>query len=63
MTGTILEHVPKTGRKTFGYSLFLGRDENGKQQRQVRRGFPTKLEAAEVVMTIFDGKIVYRRPS
>ena len=24
---------------------------------------PAKLEAAEVVMTIFDGKIVYRRPS
>ena len=26
-------------------------------------GGPAKLEAAEVVMTIFDGKIVYRRPS
>ena len=24
---------------------------------------PAKLEAAEVVMTIFDGTIVYRRPS
>ena len=24
---------------------------------------PAKLDAAEVVMTIFDGKVVYRRPS
>ena len=24
---------------------------------------PASLEAAEVVMTIFDGKVVYRRPS
>jgi hypothetical protein len=45
MTGTIIQHKPKKGRKTFGYSIFLGRDETGKQLRQVRRGFSTEKEA------------------
>jgi integrase len=45
MTGTIIQHTPKRGKKTFGYSLFLGRDENGKQLRQVKRGFARKSEA------------------
>src|SRR5262249_55550919 len=45
VTGTIIQHKPKTGRKTFGDSLFLGRDENGKQLRKVRRGFSTEKDA------------------
>jgi integrase len=43
--GTIIEHTPKRGRKTFGYSVFLGRDEAGKQLRQVRRGFKREKDA------------------
>ncbi len=42
MRGTIIEHTPKRGKKTFGFSLFLGRDENGKQLRQLKRGFATE---------------------
>jgi hypothetical protein len=42
----MIEHTPNHGKKTFGYSLFLGRDENGKQLREVRRGFACKADAA-----------------
>jgi integrase len=49
MRGTIIEHTPKRGRKTFGYSLFLGRDESGKQLRQVRRGFKREKDAQEAL--------------
>src|SRR5215472_14414183 len=49
MRGTIIEHTPKRGKKTFGYSLFLGRDENGKQLRQVKRGFKRKKDAQEAL--------------
>jgi hypothetical protein len=45
MKGTIISHKPKQGKKTFGYSLFLGRDENGKQLRQVKRGFQRECDA------------------
>jgi hypothetical protein len=30
MRGTIIVHQPNRGKKTFGYSLFLGRDEYSK---------------------------------
>jgi integrase len=49
MTGTIIEHKPKQGKKTFGYSLFLGRDENGKQLRQVKRGFRRERDAQDAL--------------
>ena len=49
MKGTIIEHQPKRGKKTFGYSLFLGRDENGKQLRQVKRGFKREKDAQEAL--------------
>jgi integrase len=49
MKGTILTHQPKKGRKTFGYSLFLGRDETGKQLRQVRRGFAREKDAHDAL--------------
>src|SRR5215467_7458538 len=49
MTGMIIQHKPKIGRETFGYSLFLGRDENGKQSRKVRRGFATEKEAQKAL--------------
>jgi integrase len=49
MKGTIIEHTPKRGKKTFGYSLFLGRDENGKQLRQVKRGFAREKDAHEAL--------------
>ena len=45
MRGTIIEHTPKQGKKTFGYSLFLGRDASGKQLRLVKRGFAKESEA------------------
>jgi integrase len=45
MKGAIISHKPKQGKKTFGYSLFLGRDENGKQLRQVKRGFQRECDA------------------
>jgi integrase len=47
--GTIIEHQPKRGRKTFGYSLFLGRDGNGKQLRQVKRGFQREKDAQDAL--------------
>jgi integrase len=47
--GTIIEHTPKRGRKTFGFSLFLGRDETGKQLRQVKRGFRREKDAEEAL--------------
>jgi len=47
MRGTIIEHQPKQGKKTFGYSLFLGRDETGKQVRQLRRGFKREKDAQD----------------
>jgi integrase len=49
MRGTIIEHQPKKGKKTFGYSLFLGRDENGKQLRQVKRGFKREKDAQDAL--------------
>ena len=49
MRGTIIEHQPKRGKKTFGYSLFLGRDENGKQLRQLKRGFARKSDAEQAL--------------
>jgi hypothetical protein len=49
MRGTIIEHQPKRGKKTYGYSLFLGRDENGKQLRQVKRGFARKGDAEQAL--------------
>ncbi len=49
MKGTIIGHTPKQGKKTFGYSLFLGRDENGKQLRQVKRGFQREKEAEDAL--------------
>ncbi len=49
MKGTIISHQPKQGKKTFGFSLFLGRDENGKQLRQVRRGFAREKDAEEAL--------------
>jgi integrase len=49
MRGTIIEHQPKRGRKTFGFSLFLGRDESGKQLRQVKRGFARKSDAEQAL--------------
>jgi integrase len=49
VTGSIIEHQPKRGKKTFGYSLFLGRDENGKQLREVRRGFTRKADAEQAL--------------
>jgi integrase len=49
MKGTIIEHQPKRGRKTFGYSLFLGRDENGKQLRQLKRGFKRERDAQDAL--------------
>ena len=45
MKGTIITHKPKRGKKTFGYSLFLGRDETGKQLRKVKRGFARLADA------------------
>jgi integrase len=49
MKGTIIRHQPKRGRKTFGYSLFLGRDENGKQLRQLKRGFKREKDAQDAL--------------
>jgi integrase len=49
MRGTIIEHTPKRGKKTFGYSLFLGRDDNGKQLRSVKRGFARKADAEDAL--------------
>lgn len=49
MRGTIIEHQPKKGKKTFGYSLFVGRDDSGKQLRQVKRGFIKKSEAEDAL--------------
>jgi hypothetical protein len=49
MRGTIIEHQPKRGKKTFGFSLYLGRDESGKQLRQVKRGFARKTDAEQAL--------------
>ena len=49
MTGTLLTHKPKRGKKTFGYSIYLGRDENGKQLRKVKRGFARESEATQAL--------------
>ena len=47
--GTIIERQPKTRRKTFGCSLFLGRDENGEPLRKVKRGFTRESEAEQTL--------------
>jgi integrase len=60
MTGTIIQHKPKSGRKTFGYSLYLGRDESGKQLRQVKRGFTTEKEAQKALR---DALAEHERPA
>ncbi len=52
MRGTIIEHTPKRGKKTFGYSLFIGRDENGKQLRSVKRGFARKADAEDALRAV-----------
>jgi len=49
MRGTLIEHQPKRGKKTFGYSIFLGRDEKGKQLLRVKRGFAKKSEAEDAL--------------
>jgi integrase len=55
MKGTIIEHLPKRGKKTFGYSLFLGRDETGKQLRQVKRGFRREKDAQDALRNAIEG--------
>jgi integrase len=49
MRGTIISHTTKTGRKSWGYSFFAGRDENGKRIQKVKRGFSKKGEAEEAL--------------
>jgi hypothetical protein len=39
----------ETRQKTFGDSLFSGRDENGKQLRKVKRGFTCESEAQQAL--------------
>jgi integrase len=52
--GTIIEHVCKNGKKSWGYTFFAGRDENGKRLQKVKRGFAKKGEAEEALRTAID---------
>jgi integrase len=47
--GTTVKYTPKRGKPTFGYSFFVGRDENGKRIQKLRRGFATKAEAEQAL--------------
>src|SRR5215469_15657950 len=49
MRGTIISRVAKGRKKSFGYSFFAGRDENGKRIQKVKRGFATRAEAEEAL--------------
>jgi integrase len=54
MRGTIIEHVCKNGKKSWGYSFFAGRDENGKRIQKLKRGFPKKGDAEEALRTAIE---------
>lgn len=52
MRGTIIEHVCMNGKKSWGYTFFAGRDENGKRLQTVKRGFAKKGDAEEALRTV-----------
>jgi hypothetical protein len=45
MRGTIISHTTKSGKKSWGYSYFAGRDETGRRIQKLRRGFARKGDA------------------
>jgi hypothetical protein len=47
--GTIIAHTTKSGRKSWGYSFFAGRDEKGKRIQKLKRGFAKKGEAEDAL--------------
>jgi integrase len=49
MTGTIIKTKLKGGRISWGYAFDVDRDQNGKRQKKVRKGFATKHEAADAL--------------
>jgi Site-specific recombinase XerD len=55
MTGTIIKTKLKRGRISWGYAFDAGRDQNGKRQKKVRKGFATKHEAADALREALGG--------
>jgi integrase len=49
MRGTIISHTTKSGKKSWGYSFFAGRGQNGKRIQRVKRGFSKKAEAEKAL--------------
>src|SRR6516164_5808180 len=54
MRGTIISHTTKSGKKSWGYSFFTGRDETGKRIQKLRRGFAKKGDAEETLRQAID---------
>jgi integrase len=49
MRGTIISRTTRKGKKSWGFSFFAGRDENGKRIQKVKRGFDKKGDAEEAL--------------
>jgi integrase len=47
MTGTVYKRMLPSGAVTWAYSIYLGKDEQGKQIRKFKGGFATKREAED----------------
>jgi integrase len=47
MTGTVYKRVLPSGAVTWAYSIYLGKDEQGRQIRKFKGGFATKREAED----------------
>jgi integrase len=56
MRGTIISRIGKDGKKSWGYSFFVGRDEGGKRIQKVKRGFARKGEAEEALRAAIEGQ-------
>lgn len=57
MRGTIISRVDKSGRKSWGYSFFAGRDESGKRIQKVKRGFAKRGDAEKALAAALEGHL------